>query len=211
MRFITKLFAFACALTAVILVFGLNKRGERRHERERDYTRVIVPAEAHAVAAPHAVAEPHSVPEPHVAIAPRAVALARVPGEVRIMTTNGVAFLALRGDDMVAGLSDSLREVVAVEMKKEMKHESGIGEMIQSAVRTGVEKLLDKEIAVPVSEIRDIEYRDNRIVIIYKNGKPRRVLNFDNIKNDDQTLLEQFREEDARRLVDAVRVKIVRR
>ena len=208
MRFITKLFAFACALTAVILVFGLNKRGERRD------VRVI----RHAVAAPHVEAVPHAVEAPHAPEAPRAfaasgaIAHAAAPGEVRIVSTNGVAFLALRGEQVVAGLSDSLRQVVAVEMKKEMsKHESGLGGMIQKAVRSGVEKLLDKEIAVPVSEIRDIDYRDNRIVIVYKDGKSKRMVNFESIKHDDQHLLEQFAEDDARKLVDAVRVKIVRR
>ena len=208
MRFITKLFAFACALTAVILVFGLNKRGERRD------VRVI----RHAVAAPHVEAVPHAVEAPHAPEAPRAIAAsgaiahAAAPGEVRIVSTNGVAFLALRGEQVVAGLSDSLRQVVAVEMKKEMsKHESGLGGMIQNAVRSGVEKLLDKEIAVPVSEIRDIDYRDNRIVIVYKDGKSKRMVNFESIKHDDQHLLEQFAEDDARKLVDAVRVKIVRR
>jgi hypothetical protein len=37
------------------------------------------------------------------------------------------------------------------------------------------------------------------------------MVNFESIKHDDQHLLEQFAEDDARKLVDAVRVKIVRR
>lgn len=215
MRFITKLVVFACALTAAIFVFDLNDRQGRNRDRV-----VHVAAEGEdavaLVRAPHAVEAVHPVEavhadEPVHATAAVAVGGSRMPGEVRILTKNGAAFLALRDDDVVAGLSDSLREVVAVEMKKEMsKHESGIGGMIQSAVRSGVEKLLDKEISVPVSEIETIDYRGRRIVIAYKEGKSKRMISFDHIKNNDQSLLEQFSEEDARRLVEAVRVKITR-
>ena len=209
MRFITKLVVFACALTAAIFVFDLNDRQGRNRDRV-----VHVAAEGEdavaLVRAPHAVEAVHPVEAVH-ATAAVAVGGSRAPGEVRILTKNGAAFLALRDDDVVAGLSDSLREVVAVEMKKEMsKHESGIGGMIQSAVRSGVEKLLDKEISVPVSEIETIDYRGRRIVIAYKEGKSKRMISFDHIKNNDQSLLEQFSEEDARRLVEAVRVKITR-
>jgi hypothetical protein len=205
MRFLAKLFAFACALTAAILILGLNKRGER--ERERDIVHRIASSEAPHVARAVQVAPMARAKE--LAAFPE---LARRPEEVRILTRNGAAFMSLRGDQVVAGLSDSLREVVAMEMKREMpKDGSGLGGMISEAVRSGIAKLLDKEIAVPVSEIRDIEYRGNRIVIVYKDPKHKPLLNFDTIENDNEALLEQFREEDARRLVDAVRVKIVTR
>jgi hypothetical protein len=203
MRFLAKLFAFACALTAAILILGLNKRGERKPEG--DIVHRIASSEAAHV-------------ERAVQVAPmaRATALAPLPGrlpeEVRILTRNGAAFMSLRGEEVVAGLSDSLREVVAMEMKREMpKDGSGLGGMISDAVRSGVEKLLDKEITVPVSDIRDIDYRGNRIVIVYKDRNHKRLLDFDTIKNSDEALLEQFSEQDARRLVDAVRVKIVTR
>jgi hypothetical protein len=201
MRFLVKLFAFACALTAAILILGLDKRGERKRDREREIV--------HRIAASQPA---HVVREVRVgAVAPTAE-VTHAPEEVRILTRNGAAFMSLRGDDVVAGLSDSLREVVAMEMKREMpKDGSGLGGMISEAVRSGIAKLLDKEIAVPVSEIRDIEYRGNRIVIVYKDPKHKPLLNFETIEKDNEALLEQFREEDARRLVDAVRVKIVTR
>jgi len=201
MRFLVKLFAFGCALTAAILILGLDKRGERKREREREVVRRVASANP-----------AHVVREVHVAASARTAELAHVPEEVRILTRNGAAFMSLRGDQVVAGLSDSLREVVAMEMKREMpKDGSGLGGMISGAVRSGIEKLLDKEIAVPVSEIRDIDYRGNRIVIVYKDPKHKRLLDFDTIKPDDEALLEQFNEEDARRLVEAVRVRIVTR
>lgn len=205
MRFITKLAAFAAALVAVILIFDLGDRGERRERRDHRRSRDVVVArnavELKPIAgAPVAVGV---IDRSHIGI---------VPGEVRIHTGNGAAFLALRGEEVVAGLSDSIRTLVEAEMQKEMnKHESGIGGAIENVVRSGVTKLLDKEIKVPVSEIREIDYRNNRIVISYKNGKPNRILDFEKIKQDDHTLLELFSEEDARRLVEAVKVKIATR
>lgn len=219
MRFLTKLAAFAVALVAVILIFDLGDRGERRERRDvRRHRDVEVAALNPLIKASEATA---SASKAVVAIGGVSSGfsgpidpthIGEVPGEVRIVTNNGAAFLALRGDDVVAGLSDSIRRIVEVEMAKEMdEHKSGIGGAIQSAVLTGVNKLLDKEISVPVSEIRDIEYRGNRIVISYKNGKPKRILDFDNIKHNNNTLLEQFSEEDARKLVEAVRIKISER
>jgi hypothetical protein len=199
MRFLVKLFAFGCALTAAILLLGLDKRGERKRERE---------TARHVVAA----GPEHAVRVVHGAAVGWGAGVAHPPEEVRILTQNGTVFMSLRGDEVVAGLSDSLREVVTKEMKREMsKSASGLGAMISGAVRSGVEKLLDKEITVPVSDIRDIDYRGNRIVIVYKDANRKPMLDFETIKNDDQSLLQQFSEEDARRLVDAVRVKIVTR
>lgn len=205
MRFITKLAAFAVALVAVILIFDLGDRGERREKREIRKHRDVVVNTANAVALTRGIGRAASGPVDRTHIG-------KVPGEVRIVTGSGAAFLALRGEDVVAGLSDSIRMLVEAEMEKEMsEHESGIGGAIQSAVRSGVNKLLEKEIRVPVSEIRDIDYRGNRIVISYKNGKPNRILDFENIKHDNNSLLAQFSEEDARRLVEAVKVKIAER
>ncbi len=199
MRFLVKLFAFACALTAVILIFDLDNRGERKREQH---------VMRHAAASPSQVTRVVHV-APTAAVRSVGVAVGRTPEEVRILSRNGAAFMSLRGNEVVAGLSDSLREVVTLEMKREMpKDGAGLGGMISTAVLSGIEKLLDKEITVPVSEIRDIEYRGDRIVILYKDPKRKRMLDFDTIKEHDQSLLQQFSEEDARRLVDAVRVKI---
>ena len=199
MRFLVKLFAFACALTAVILIFDLDNRGERKRERH------VTP---HAAASPAKVARVVQV-GPVASVQSVGIGVGRGTDEVRILSRNGAAFMSLRGDEIVAGLSDSLREVVTLEMKREIpKDGSGLGGVISTAVLSGVEKLLDKEITVPVSEIRDIKYQGDRIVIMYKDPKRKRLLDFETIKEHDQSLLQQFSEEDARRLVEAVRVRI---
>lgn len=201
MRFLVKLFAFACALTAVIFIFDLDDRAARKRERQVSRHEAASPA--------HVTRVVHVSPGVPLPPEPPAIAGSRLHEDVRILSRNGAAFMSLRGNEIVAGLSDSLREIVAVEMKREIpKDGSGLGGMISTAVLSGIEKLLDKEITVPVSEIRDIDYRGDGIVIVYKDPKRKRMLDFDTIKDHDRSLLQQFSEQDAQRLVAAVRVKM---
>lgn len=201
MGFLVKLFAFACALTAAIFIFDLDDRAGRKRERQVSRHEAARPAQVTRVV--------HVSPGVPLPPEPPAIAGSRSHEDVRILSRNGAAFMSLRGNEIVAGLSDSLREIVAVEMKREIpKDGSGLGGMISTAVLSGIEKLLDKEITVPVSEIRDIDYRGDGIVIVYKDPKRKRMLDFDTIKDHDRSLLQQFSEQDAQRLVAAVRVKM---
>ena len=227
MRFATKLGVFAAALVVGSSVYKVTEkvRGGDRHEFDVEI------AESPAVPE-HYAAAPDS-PEPLAALAPLepleplaplepleplAAGIARQhvvrlvhPDEVRIHTHNSAAFLALRDDQLVAGLSDSIRDMVNDEMRKELAQASatGVGHMIEKAVRSSVTKILEKEIEVPISEIRDIDYRRNRIVIRYKKGEPSGMINLETLKMDgERGLLELFSEADARRLVAAVKGKI---
>jgi hypothetical protein len=200
MRLTTKLTAFAVGLTAVLAAAkatgNLPRKDvdrDERHERRK----VVHVAELPVPPMPPAPGEP----EMAVVVGPSE--------QVRILTTNRAAFLSLRDDRLVAGLSDSIRRRVSAEMKHEMGRSDGVGRIVENAVRSGVEKLLDKEISVPVEDIEDIDYRQNRIVIVYKKGEPSGLINFETLKGDgDRTILEQFNEADARKLVEAVKVRI---
>jgi hypothetical protein len=216
MRLPAKLLVFAATLTVGLAIYkGVSRSGDDHDRKWKKIARVDAP---HPADAPHPPDAPHPAAAPHPAEAPEpATAVAAMPADVaigpdeqiRILTTNRAAFLSLRDDHLVAGLSDSIRQLVSIEMKKKTETRAGVGAMIENAVRSGVEKLLEKEIAVPVSEIRDIDYRGNRIVIRYRHGEPPGVINLESIKSDgNRTLLQQFSEADARRLVEAVRVRI---
>ena len=215
MRFATKLGVFAAVLVVGSSVYKITEKfGEG--DRDHDF--------AAAFAGPHDAPEIPNVPDspdnqrpPEPPETPRGAVTSpftvRVghPDEVRIFTHNSAAFLALRHDHLVAGLSDSIREMVSQEMRKDMSRNrsTGVGDFIEKAVRSSVEKLLEKEIEVPVSEIRDIEYQRNRIVIEYRNGEPSGMINLETLKSEgDKSLLEQFSEADARRLVAAVKGRI---
>lgn len=209
MGFPARLVLFALAMTLVAGGFRLF-RAERHDDRERVVVvnKVEAPALVEVIAAPAARAMVE-LPAPPSSAAP---VLSNVrPGEIRILTTNRAAFMSLRDDRLVAGMSDSLLRHIRGEMDRELAQSdaNGVGAAIGKAVVGKVSKLLGSEIEVPVRDIRDIRYERNRIVIAYRNGKPDGILNLETIKtDDDRTLLEQFSEDDARRLVAAVKARL---
>jgi hypothetical protein len=209
MGFIARLVLFALGLTVLLGGYRIVEK-----VRGRDDRRVIqvdlpeppdVPAVAERVAAPARVAVLEMPAAPEVALPPLHA------GEVRIITTNRAAFMALRGDQIVAGLSDSMLRHIQVEMKRELRKENvqGVGAAIGKAAADVVSKILEKEITVPVTDVRDISYDGRRIVIKYRNGEPSGMINLETIKSEgDRTVLEQFSAADARRFVEAVKVRV---
>ena len=222
MGFVARLVIFALGLSVLLGGYRIVEK-VRGPEPRRGVVVDLADAEA-APAMPRPAHEVEiAVVEPPAAIAaPAAPAVVEMPatpdvalpplraGEVRILTTNRAAFMALRDDYIVAGLSDSLRRHIQLEMKRELSSSKaeGVGAAIGKVVVEGVSKFLGSEITVPVSDIRDIRYDGRKIVIRYRNGEPRGI-NLETIKSDgDRTLLEQFAEQDARRFVQAVKVRV---
>lgn len=209
MGFPARLVLFAFAVTIAAGGYKLL-RHERSDARERVVVvnKVEVPA---AVDVEPAMAAPATVELPEPPSPPTPVLPKVRPGEIRILTSNRAAFMALRDDRLVAGMSDSLLQHIRGEMDRELAQSDarGVGATIGKAVVDKVSKLLGGEIEVPVRDIRDIKYDRDRIVIVYRNGKPDGILTLETIKMDgDRTLLEQFSEADARRLVGAVKAKL---
>lgn len=219
MGFIARLVIFALGLT--VLLGGYRIVQKVRAPEPRGTVLVdLKDLEAEPAAASPAQRVEIAIAEaPAPASAPAMVEMPAAPdvvlpplraGEVRILTTNRAAFMALRDDQIVAGLSDSLRRHIQAEMKRELDESkgNGVGAAIGKVVVEGVNKLLGGEITVPVSDIRDISYDGRKIVIRYRNGEPRG-LHLESIKSDgDRTILEQFAEQDARRFVEAVKVRV---
>ncbi|MBL8981145.1 MAG: hypothetical protein JNL26_03120 [Gemmatimonadetes bacterium] len=207
MGFISRLVLFALGLTVILGAYRIVEKVRRPSDH------VVVDVDVAEAPEPPAAAEAPAVAEmPSVVEAPAVADVALPPlrrGEVRILTTNHSAFMALRDDQLVAGLTDSIRAHVRAEMRRELDKSKagGVGAAIGKVVAEGVNKLLEGEIQVPVSDVRDISYDGRRIVIRYRNEP--KGLNFESIKSEgDRTILEQFSEEDARRFVRAVQVRV---
>lgn len=219
MGFVARLVIFALGLSVLLGGYRIvqkvrgpePRRGVQVDLAELDAAPAI-PRSAHdveiAIAGPPAGMDAPSVVEmpatPEVALPPLRA------GEVRILTTNRAAFMALRDDHIVAGLSDSMRRHIRLEMKRELDKSKaeGVGAAIGKVVVDGVNKLLGGEITVPVSDVRDISYDGRKIVIRYRKGEPNGI-NLETIKSDgDRTLLEQFSAQDAQRFVEAVKVRV---
>jgi hypothetical protein len=197
MNFMTKLMMYAVSLVFVLGAYRLVQK-------------VREPASRVDVVDVQDVPDAPLLPHPP-RVVERAVALHAPLNEVRIISENRAMFMALRDDQIIAGLTDSIRAHIHEEMRRELAKDAprGVGAAIGNVVVTGVNRVLDKEIAVPMESVRDITYEKPRIVIMYRDGKPAGVINFESIKTDgDRTLLEQFSEAEARRFVQAVKVRI---
>jgi hypothetical protein len=191
------LIRFVATCVAITLVVTAAKRWMRSRDDERTRAVEIQPV-AEVPHPPEAVEMPPT-PAP--------------PGEViRIVTSNGAAFLALRDHLIVGGLSDSVRALANSEIDRSMAKDSStsvIGRAVASAVVDGVKHLLGKELSVPVSEIQDVQFVDGRIAFQYR-GSSKRHLTFDDFKNDGTEFLAQFKPADAKRFVEFVRREIRR-
>ena len=140
-------------------------------------------------------------------------------GEVWMKTTTGAMLMRLRHDSVLVGFSDSLRRSVNHDVDSSFKKDassdndkSALGRVVKSAVQATVQSALsevfDKERGFPVSDLKDAQYHDGRIVFKYRN-KP--AITPDNVKNDGKSMLEQFNPSDAARFVGAVRARIADR
>lgn len=142
----------------------------------------------------------------------RESAKAKASEEIRIVSKNGATFLSVRRDHIVAGLSDSLRQHIAAEMDEKRSQKEGsskLGDMIASTVMESVQKLVGKEVAVPIDALESAGLDGNRIVLEYRDGKPDGFMALENIKFDDKNeFLEQFSERDAKRFVTVVKSHI---
>jgi hypothetical protein len=214
MNLVTRLVLFGIGLSALLGVYKVAKSFSNDHKPE---VHVVVdaaspdPDEIAAIAADAATASAEAamaIAPPQPPDAPDAPALAD-PAQIRIVTTNRAAFLSLRGNYIVAGFTDSLQRSVRQEIAQDMKDESKVGRLIGEVVASGVSKVLGKELAVPLAEVRDIEYDGHRIAIDYRRRQKDALITLESLKGDgDKTLLEQFSEADARRFVEAVKVRI---
>jgi len=117
-----------------------------------------------------------------------------------ITPETGEVILILTDDVIAVQLSDrTLRKV-----RREMKNEENEGDdavlahAIKVAVISSVRALLSSSAEYPIRELRDVEYRDGRLIFIEKNGD--RFLQHVHMNGRD--MMASFSESDARQFVD---------
>ncbi len=181
-----------------------------------DAPEILSPEEIRAIVEPAERLAQQAIRDSRVAMAVAADAEVRAKDRraeaIRIVSTNGATFLSVRHNDIVAGLSDSIRLHIATSMNDEREKKDGsskLGEMIASTVMSSVQKLVGKEIVVPIESLSSADLDGNRIVFEYRDGKPNGVMNLENMKFDDKgDFLEQFSSRDAKRFVSVVKTRI---
>lgn len=126
------------------------------------------------------------------------------PGDMRIYSRDSSVNLVLQGDRILAGLSPRTVERVRSELKASDR-DSGLGGAIAALVKDQVSQHIGTHAVYPLSEIRDIRYESDEIVIIDSRGNTARL--FNSVKVDKQPLSKSFWPEDAQRFVEAARAR----
>jgi len=124
----------------------------------------------------------------------------RDPRDARfaMRTTNDVAWLMLTRDVVALQLTErSLREIDR-DVDDDDDGDGGfIGRFVSSVVRSSVRSVLSRSLQIPIDDLRSVDYRDGRLVIVTEDGE--RV--FDQVEVNDTEVMESFSRRDAEAFV----------
>ncbi len=141
----------------------------------------------------------------HVMSAPVADA-ALAPGDLRIYNRDSSVDVVLQADRLLAGLSPKTVAKVQEKMKEsQVKDSAGIGALIASTVKQTVANAIGTHVAYPLSEIREVRYDDGQLIIEKVGGGETRL--FGDAKVNQREVGKLFSEEDANRLIEAVKAR----
>lgn len=115
-----------------------------------------------------------------------------------IATRDGKVALLLTRDAVAMQLTDRGLRDIGRDMDEDTHEEDGfLAGIVQAAVRSSVTTMLKRSVEVPVSEIRDVDYRGGRLVFTGEDGE--RV--FDHVTVNDTDVMDSFSDADARAFV----------
>ena len=115
-----------------------------------------------------------------------------------ITTEDGGVTLLIDDHDVALQLSNRTMHKVDRKLHEKEDEDSGpLGDAIKSAVLASVRSLLDHSMECRIRDLRSVEYRDDRLVMITNDGD--RI--FEHVDVDNQDVLESFSPDDARAFV----------
>ncbi len=119
---------------------------------------------------------------------------------IAITPETGEAVLLLTDDVVALQLSDRTLHRIWRKMKDEEKEgpDAVLAHVFKVAVFSSVRALLSSSAEIPVRDLRDVEYRNGRLVFTTKNGE--RV--FGHVRVNDRDMMAGFAESDARLFVN---------
>src|SRR5215813_443880 len=140
----------------------------------------------------------------HVASAPAPDSLG--PGDLRIYNTDSTIDLVLKGDKILAGLSQKMVEQIKAKIDTSTsKDTSGFAASIGNIVKRSVAGAIGTHSAFPLTDIRDLQYVDGQVRFDWIDGRERQI--FENTNINGRKASKSFREEDVQRLSAALRAR----
>lgn len=125
------------------------------------------------------------------------------PGDVRIYNADSSVDLTLTGDKILAGLSPKTVAEIKSKLETETARDtSGLGGSIAQIVKKSVAGAIGTHVVYRVSDIRDIHYDGDQIIVDWKDGGTHNLFGSTNVNN--HKVSNTFRPEDAKRFIDAV-------
>jgi hypothetical protein len=129
------------------------------------------------------------------------------PGDMRIVNADSSVDLILQGDKILAGLSPKTIAKVKGELDAKTESDSsGLGASISQIVKKSVAASIGTHAAFPLSDIKDIRYEHDQIVIDWKDGGTHGL--FGNMKVNGSKMSKSIRREDAEDFIAAVRARM---
>ena len=126
------------------------------------------------------------------------------PGDIRIVTQDSGADLALLGDTISAGLSVHTLDKVKKETDTTAVKGDGFGASIEKMVKGAVQKGIGTRTAAPLAAVRDVHI-DNGTIVFDWVGTPYQLMS--NSHENGKAVLASFAPADAQAFVDAVRAR----
>jgi hypothetical protein len=119
-----------------------------------------------------------------------------------MLTEDRAVALVMTRDLVAVQLSDRTFRKLDRKIAKEKDEDDGvIADAIKGAILGSVRTLLDHSLECAIADLRDVHYRDGRLILIAEDGD--RI--FENLNVNDQKVLESFSEHDALAFVRAFR------
>lgn len=121
------------------------------------------------------------------------------PREARayITTSDDVATLLLTRDVLAMQLTERTLQRIAREAGDEDDDDGFFGRLVANVVRSSLTSVLRHSIQVPIEDIRSVDYRGGRILIVTEEGD--RI--FDEVEVNDSDVMEHFSRRDAEAFV----------
>lgn len=124
------------------------------------------------------------------------------PNDMMMTTRDGAMQMGVVGDHITMRLAPKALDSLRVATDTSKVEGSGFSASLEKMIKRGVASALQKEVQIPLADVRDVRYENGRLVFDWVN-KP--VAAPDNTKSNGRDLLSSFSPEDSQRFVAAIK------
>ena len=124
------------------------------------------------------------------------------PNDMMMTTTDSTMQMGVIGDHIAMRLAPKALDSIRVATDTSKVEGTGFAASLEKTIKRGVATALQKQVDIPLRDVRDVRYENGRIVFDWAN-KP--AMAPDNTKSNGRDLLASFSAQDSQRFVDAVR------